>query len=298
MHILVAGASGFLGTNLVEKLGTSGHQVTRLVRRAPGPGEVRWDPYGDGLPSGALDRVDAVINLAGSSTLGNPHSARWARELRESRVTTTRVLAEAIAVHAKPPAFLAGNGISVYGDHGSDALDERSDSRGDALLTQVTREWEEATRPAAEAGSRVCVLRTAPVMDRDAAPLRQLRVLFRLGLGARLGSGDQYVPMISLRDWVAAVAFLTGSHDLSGPFNLCSPRTPTNREMTRALARAVDRPAFLVAPAPVLRLGAGAMAPELLGSVNARPIALERAGYDFHDLDVDDVLAAALAGAR
>ena len=297
MRILVAGSSGFLGSHLVEHLRGQGHQVTRLVRREPGRSEVRWDPYGDGLPAGALEGVEAVVNLAGAPTMGNPHSRRWARELRESRVVTTRVLADAVAMQESPPAFLAGNGISVYGDHGEEPVDERSDSRGEALLTRVSREWEEATAPATQAGARVCVLRTAPVLDHRAAPLSQLRILFRLGLGARLGRGDQRFPVISLRDWVGAVAFLTGSHDLSGPFNLCCPQTPTNAEFTQALARAVGRPAFLVAPGPVLRCAAGPMAPEILGSVHARPAALEHAGYDFSDLDVDDVLAAALRAA-
>ncbi|WP_110183222.1 TIGR01777 family oxidoreductase [Nocardioides solisilvae] len=298
MRILVAGSSGFLGTHLVEHLRRGGHQVTRLVRHDASTGEIRWDPYGSGLAAGALDGVDVVVNLAGSPTLGNPHSARWAEELRRSRVTTTRVLAEAVAAAPTPPALLAGNGISFYGDHGSAVVTEESASLGDALLTRVTREWQEATEPAVAAGARVCVLRTAPVMDRRAAPLSQLALLFRLGLGARLGNGNQYFPMVSLRDWVGAVAFLAGSRDVSGPFNLCCPRTPTNREMTRALARAVGRPAFLAAPAPVLRLATGPMAPELLGSVNARPAALERAGYDFADADVDDVLATALAAGR
>ncbi len=297
MRILVAGSSGFLGSHLVEHLRGQGHQVTRLVRREPGHSEVQWDPYGDGLPADALAGVQVVVNLAGAPTFGNPHSRRWAGELRESRVVTTRVLAEAIARQESPPAFLAGNGISIYGDHGEGPVDERSDSRGDALLTRVTREWEAATGPAAEAGARVCVLRTAPVLDHRAAPLSQLRTLFRLGLGTRLGRGDQRFPVISLRDWVGAVAFLTGSHDLSGPFNLCCPRTPTNAEFTRALAHAVGRPAFLVAPSPVLRCAAGAMAPEILGSINARPAALEHAGYDFADLDIDDVLAAGLPAA-
>ena len=114
-------------------------------------------------------------------------------------------------------------------------------------------------------------------MDRTSPPLKQLRLLFKAGLGARLGSGEQHFPMISLRDWIGAVSYLIESRDVSGPFNLCCPTTPTNAEFTRALARAVGRRAFFVAPAAVLRVAAGNMAPELLGSVNARPAALERA---------------------
>src|SRR4051812_38669474 len=116
-HILIAGASGFLGSHLREELTRRGHQVSALVRRAPdGAGESRWDPYAGTLDPALVEAADVVVNLAGAPTAGNPHSAAWARELRRSRVTTTRVLAEAIAASERRPAFLAGNGISYYGD--------------------------------------------------------------------------------------------------------------------------------------------------------------------------------------
>jgi NAD dependent epimerase/dehydratase family enzyme len=138
------------------------------------------------------------------------------------------------------------------------------------------------------------VLRTAPVMDRSAPPFKQLALLTRLGLGARLGDGRQRMPMISLRDWVGAVTHLA-EHDVSGPANLCCPQTPTNGEFTDALARAVHRKAFLRVPRLGLEPAAGAMAPELLGSVNARPAVLEQAGYGFRDRSVHEVVRAALA---
>jgi len=295
VHVVAAGASGFLGSHLVEELRSRGHQVTTLTRgSASGPGQSSWDPYAGRVDRDLVGSADVVVNLAGAPTLGNPHSSRWARELRESRVTTTRVLAEAIAAAGTPPSYLAGNGISYYGDHGSEVLTEAADSRGDALLTDVAKVWEQATQPAVDAGSRVCVLRTAPVMDKDAPPLKQLALLTKLGLGTRLGSGQQYMAMISLRDWVGGVVHLAEHTSASGAFNLVCPQPPTNAEFTKALASAVHRPAFLVAPAPVMKIAAGDMASELLGSVNARPAALEAAGYVFEDRDVTAVLAAAL----
>ena len=177
-------------------------------------------------------------------------------------------------------------------------MDESSDSRGDALLTSVTREWQEATTPAQEAGARVCVLRTAPVLDRDAPPLQQLRHLFRLGLGARLGSGTQHFPCVSLRDWVGGVSFLVEHDEVTGPVNVCCPSTPTNAEFTSARADAVGRRARLFVPAPVLSVAAGQMSPEVLGSVNAVPRTLLEAGYSFADTDVRDVLATGLAPRR
>ncbi|NPD06512.1 TIGR01777 family protein [Nocardioides sp. zg-1308] len=296
MRVLIAGASGFLGTHLSDHLRVHGHEVTALVRREPASEhESRWDPAAGQIDAAVVDRADAVVNLAGASVAGNPHSRKWAEEVMESRVATTRLLARTIAASERPAAFMAGNGISFYGDHGDAPVTEESDSRGDALLTRVAREWDEAAEEARAAGSRVCVLRTAPVMDRTAPPLKQLRLLFQAGGGARLGSGEQHMPMISLRDWIGATSYLIESRDVSGPFNLCCPRTPTNAEFTRALAHALHRKAFLAVPGSVLKAAAGDMAPELLGSVNARPAALERAGYDFEDEDVREVLAAALS---
>jgi len=297
MRFLIAGSTGFLGTRLTERLTALGHDVTQLVRREPGTGQVRWDPYTAPLGAEVVDNHDVVVNLAGSPTAGNPHSQKWAEELMNSRVTTTRVLAEAIALSDSRPAFLAQNGIGIYGDHGSEVVREDTDSRGDALLTRVSRAWQAATAPAQEAGARVVVLRTSPVYDRRAQPLRALRLLFKAGLGGPLGDGSQYVPMMSTRDWVDAVVHLAGS-DLSGPFNLCTERAPTNAELTRELAHLVHRPAFFRVPAFALRPAAGEMANELLGSVNCVPAALMESGFVHRDPDVAAVLQEGLSPSR
>lgn len=302
MRILIAGSSGFLGSNLVPHLRERGHDVTPLVRRSPGSGEASWDPYA-ATPEQAVDRAlveaaDVIVNLAGSPTAGNPHSRTWARELLHSRVTSTRMLALAIARSDRKPAFLAGNGISYYGDHGDQPLPETADSRGDAFLTTVTRDWQQAADPAVDAGARVCFLRTAPVLDRDSAPLKQLQLLFKAGLGGKLGKGEQYFPVISLRDWVAAVTFLAEHDELSGPVNVCCAEVPTNAEFTRTLAGMLRRPAFATVPSFVLKQAAGRMAPEVLGSMRAVPQVLLDAGFTFADPDVEAVLESGLAGRR
>ena len=295
LHVVVAGASGFLGTHLTAALERQGHRATRLVRRpATGAGESTWDPYADVYDRDVLASADVVVNLAGAPLVGNVHSQKWKHEVMESRVTTTRLLARAIAESEKPAAYLAGNGIAFYGDRGDTVLTETADSRGDAYLTQVTRRWEEATAAATEAGARVCVLRTAPVMDRRSAPLKPLTTLFKAGLGGRLGSGQQHMPMISLRDWVSAVLHLAEDDDAHGPVNLCCVETPTNAEFTRTLAKAVRRPAFATVPRKVLEVVAGPMAPELLGSVNASPAALLDHGFTIRDPDVAAVVRAGL----
>lgn len=299
MRVVIAGSSGFLGTALRHFLADQGHEVVRLVRRQPSAAdESRWDPYAGELDQAVIDGADVVVNLAGSPMVGNPHSKKWARELRDSRVTTTRVLAEAVARSVKagsPTTFLAGNAIGIYGDHGDEVVTESSDCRGNSLLTGVTRDWEAAADPARDAGARVCVLRTAPVIDRRNPPLKQMRPLFRLGLGARLGDGRQYFPIVSLRDWVGAAAFLAGSADSSGAYNLACPVTPTNAEFTHALADLLGRKARLAVPAPALKVATGPMAPEVLGSVRAEPAALVADGYRFQDDDAREVIAAALA---
>ena len=295
MRFLVAGSSGFLGRSLTGRVRESGHQVRRLVRGDTAAADaVRWDPDTGRLDPSVVEDADVVVNLAGAPLVGNVFSARWARQVHDSRVRTTRVLAEAVAASGHRPVFLAQNGISYYGDHGDAVVTEDSDSRGDALLTRVARDWQAATAAAAGSGARVCVLRTAPVYDVGSPPLKQLRLLFRTGLGARLGSGRQYTPVISLRDWLAAVLFLAEDPGASGPFNLCCPVTPTNVEVTESLAEAAGVKARLAAPGWLLTRATGALAPELLGSVNAAPAALQAAGYRFRDPDVRAVLAAAL----
>jgi uncharacterized protein (TIGR01777 family) len=298
MKIVIAGSSGFLGTALRHSLVEHGHDVVRLVRRPSStPDESTWDPYAGTLDQSVIDTADVVVNLAGSPAAGNPHSKAWARKLRESRLTTTGLLAEAVArSHAAggSTAYLAGNGISYYGDHGDEVVREGSESRGDALLTEVTRAWQAVAEPARDAGARLCILRTSPVIDRDNPPLKQMLPLFRLGLGTRLGDGRQYFPIISLRDWVGAVSHLAADDTSSGPFNLCCPVVPTNGEFTDALADAVGHRARLAAPAPVLKVAAGRMAPEILGSLRSEPAALQEAGYTFQDEDVRAVIAAAL----
>lgn len=293
MRILIAGSTGFLGQHLQSQLRQRGHDVVPLVRRPPRAGELSWDPTSGHLDPKTLTGFDAVVNLAGSPTVGNPHSKKWARELEDSRVRSTGVLARAIAATSHTPAYVVGNGISFYGDHGSVRLDESAPSRGDALLTHVTRVWQAAAKEAEDVGARVAYLRTAPVLDATSAPLKQLRLLFKTGLGGRLGSGEQYFPVISLRDWVGAATHVIES-GMHGPVNLCAPHVPTNAEFTKELARKVRRPAALPVPAAAVRLAAGPMAPEVLGSIRGVPQALLDDGFVFQDDDVSAILDVAL----
>jgi uncharacterized protein len=295
MRVVIAGASGLLGRRLTDELVHRGHGVVALVRRpTSAPDESSWDPQAGTVDDEVIAAADVVVNLAGAGMAGIPHSPRWQGQMRESRISSTGVLADAIARAERPPAFLAQNGTSFYGDHGDEVVTEESASRGDAFLTVLTRDWQTAADPAVEAGARVCVMRTAPVADRDNPLLKLQFPVFKAFLGARLGDGRQYFPVISLHDWTAAAVHLLEDPSASGVFNMCAPETPTNAEYTRAFAHAVSRPAFLAVPAPLLKVAAGPMAPEMLSSINLRPAALEAAGYRFRDRTVDRVVAAAL----
>jgi uncharacterized protein (TIGR01777 family) len=299
MRFLIAGSSGFLGTQLRKALGEQGHDVVRLVRGDQSAADARrWDPYGAPLGVEVVDDVDVVVNLAGAPTLGNPHSQKWKHALEESRVRTTHTLAVAIAASDRKPAFLAGNGISIYGDRGDEVLTESSAPHGDHLLTHVSKVWQEAAGPAVDAGARVVFLRTSPVLDRRSAPLSLLLPLFKLGLGGPLGSGKQYFPTITTEDWVRAVIHCAEHDAVSGPVNLVLPEPPTNADFTKALAGALHRPAFVRAPALLIKPAAGDMAPELLGSVRAVPKALLDSGFVFHQPDIVSAVTAALAAGR
>ena len=260
MHVVIAGISGLLGSHLAGELRRAGHSVLGLTRKPTDePGMSTWDPASGQYDPQVFEEADAVVGLTGSSLFRNPRSSSWQRDLFESRVQPTRVLAEAVAASDRKPALFSGNGSSWYGDHGSEPVDESADTRGDALLTKVTRAWQEATGPADAAGARVVVLRTAPVMDRRGGALKVLTPLFRLCLGGRLSHGDQYFPVISLRDWSGAVVHVIDRESVEGPVNLCCPDTPTNAAFTSALARhaAPAGAAAGTGPAPPRRAGPG-----------------------------------------
>ncbi|HEY8534701.1 MAG TPA: TIGR01777 family oxidoreductase [Micromonospora sp.] len=300
MRILLAGASGFLGRHLARRLTADGHEVIRFVRHAtPGPGEVPWQPATGQLDPAVLTDVDAVINLAGAGIADRRWTARYREEIRRSRVDTTTTLARAIAAapaDRRPAALLNASAVGWYGDTGDRAVTEDAPA-GEGFLADVCRAWEAATRPAEEAGVRVVRLRTGFPLHRDGGLLKRQLLPFRLGVGGRLGSGAQWLPWISLADWLSAVVFLL-THDVAGPVNVVGPAPVTNADFTRALARELRRPAVLPIPAIALRVLLGQFATAALVSSRVLPDVLTRAGFRFAHPDVSAALRAALADAR
>ncbi|MGH3507571.1 MAG: TIGR01777 family oxidoreductase [Nocardioidaceae bacterium] len=292
MKILAAGTSGFLGTALRARLGDSGHEVTQLVRSEPHhTGQVGWNPARRELDRDLIESHDVVLNLAGAPIAHWPWTSSYRRELLESRVSTTGTLAEAIAASQRKPALVNASGIDYYG-HGPQVVDEDSPS-GNTFLAGVCREWEAATAPAAAHGARVAIARTAVALDRSALVLKLISLPVKVGLGARLGSGEQWFATVSLEDYLAALTRMIVDDSMSGPYNVVAPVPATNAEFTEALGEVLHRPTWLVAPRFALKIALGGLADLPLGSIHAQPRRLMEAGFTFAHPTIREQLAAA-----
>ncbi|MGV9421434.1 TIGR01777 family oxidoreductase [Streptomyces sp. NPDC003674] len=293
-RIAVAGASGLIGSALVRSLTADGHEVVRLVRRAPrGKDEVRWDPERQQVDAAGLAGCDAVVNLAGAGIGDRRWTPEYKRVIRDSRVLGTAALAEAVASLDTPPrVYVSGSAMGIYGDTGDRAVDEDAPP-GDGFLPSLCVEWEEAAAPVQEAGVRTVFLRTGLVVARGGGAWGRLFPLFKAGLGGRLGSGRQYWSYIALHDEVAAIRHLIDDDGAYGPFNLTAPQPLTNREVTEAMGRVLHRPTLFAVPEPVLRAALGEMAGDVLGSQRVLPKRLLESGFTFAFPGIEDAIRAA-----
>lgn len=293
----MTGSSGLLGSALASTLRDAGERVVRLVRRAPqGDGESFWNPAKGLIDPAALEGARLVVHLAGAGLADRRWTAAHKREIMRSRVEGTRLLAETLAALSQPPrALLSASGIHYYGDTGESVVDE-SAPKGAGFLPDVVAAWEDAAEPAARAGIRVVFLRTSMVLTAKGGSLARILPIFRLGLGAPLGSGRQYWSWISIDDWVGAVQHIMADSEISGPVNLTSPEPVTNRDFTRALGRAIHRPTMPIpVPSIALRLALGEFAREgVLSGPRAIPGKLLKSGYSFHHQRLDPALSAVL----
>jgi len=289
VRIVIAGGSGFLGRKLTKRLTDAGHSVIALTRRArlnSAPdaafNTVEWTP--DGVGPGLekhLEGVDAVVNLAGEGIADKRWTAARKEALRSSRLLSTRTLVRAIKACAIPPrVFVSGSGVGYYGAHGDDAVTEVTPPGSD-FLARLCVEWEQEARAAESRATRVVLVRTGLALDRDEGALAKMLLPFRLGLGATLGSGRQYMPWIHVDDWTSGVAWLISDERASGAFNVTAPGPVTNRDFTRTLGRVLGRPAFFVAPAFVLQMALGELASALLTGQRVLPACAEQHGFRF-----------------
>ncbi len=292
MRILISGASGLVGRALTRVLAAEGHEAVALVRRAPRPGEVEWNPA-EPLDPEKLAGCDAVVHLAGKNVAGR-WTERFKQEVRDSRVQGTRTLAVAVAEayrrSGRPSVFISASAIGYYGNRGDELLTEES-SPGQGFLADVSQQWETATNPALDAGVRVVNLRIGVVLAREGGALPAMLLPFRLGLGGRIGSGQQYWSWVSLEDVVGVILFALQRDSLRGPVNVVSPEPARNTDFVRALGEELHRPTILPLPAFVVRTLFGEMGDAaLLGSARVEPAKLKLDGYQFRYPHLKDAL--------
>ena len=273
-------------------LRADGLDVVRLVRRPASSADERgWDPDRGSLDPAHLAGADAVVNLAGANIGSRRWSTRFKERLRSSRVNPTATLARAIVelpATDRPRVMINASGIDYYGDTGDRPVTEDSPA-GEGFLAEMCRIWEAATAPAERAGVRVVHLRTGFPLAVDGGLLKPMLIQFHLFAGGRMGTGRQFIPWISIVDWVGAVSFLR-DHEVAGPVNVCGPDPVRNAEFARTLGRVLHRPSFWPIPGIAFRIALGEFGSEALASRRALPGALTRAGYPFQHRDLESAL--------
>jgi uncharacterized protein (TIGR01777 family) len=290
VRVAITGASGFIGTALVAALRSDGHTV-----RAIGRGEssdIRWNPDEAQLDGASLVGVDAVVHLAGAP-VGERWTAARKRAIRESRVRGTDLISRTIAALSpggRPSVLVCSSAVGYYGSRGDAWLDETS-TPGTDFLASVARDWEAAAEPARAAGIRVVHLRTGLVLSPKGGALAKMLPAFRLGAGARLGSGKQWMSWIALDDLVRAMQFALATGTLGAAANAVSPAPVTNAEFTSTLAQVLGRPAVAAVPDFALRMLLGEMGEAtLLASQRVRPLRLAAAGFEFRHPALESAL--------
>jgi uncharacterized protein (TIGR01777 family) len=291
MKVLVTGSSGLIGSALIESLSANGHEAIRLLRKESAEGLPFWNPEQGVIDSGDVTGIDAVVNLAGCSIADGRWNERKKTRILSSRVGGTRLLAEFFAEAAhKPSVFVSASAVGFYGERGEDVVDESS-GPGPGFLAEVSRQWEESTAPAVKAGIRVVNMRLGIVLSASGGALKKMLLPFKMGLGAVVGSGKQYMSWVSIVDVVKMIQFVMAKDSIRGPVNLVSPTPVSNYEFTKMLGRTLHRPAVLRMPAFGARLAFGEKAKELLlSSTRVRPGKLMDAGYRFRHPELEETL--------
>jgi uncharacterized protein len=295
MDVVITGSSGLIGTALITALELAGHRPIRMVRGTATGDQLSWDPIAGRIDAGGLEGIDAVVHLAGAGIGDKRWTDAYRTEILESRTKPTALLASALAgLQRGPKVLLSGSAIGFYGDRGSEMLDETS-ARGHGFVSDVVVAWEGAAKPAFDAGIRTAFLRTGIVQSKRGGALKKQLPLFKLGLGARFGSGKNYQSWITIDDECAAIIHLLTA-DLAGPVNLTAPNPVTQAQYVKALGKAVKRPAFGILPPqlPAIALGADLVEALLLDGQRVLPKQLEASGFTFAHPTIDVGLKAVL----
>jgi uncharacterized protein (TIGR01777 family) len=299
MKVLVSGASGLVGSELIHELKRKGHQPVRLVRRKglTSDAEITWDINAGKLDPQALHEIDAVIHLAGENIAGGRWSDERKQKIVDSRVKGTRLLAETLAKLENPPkVFISASAVGFYGNRGDELLNDVS-GKGSGFLADTCKQWEEACQPARDKDIRVINSRFGIILSPKGGALKAMYWPFKLGMAGDLGNGKQYMSWIALEDVVGALVHMLTHDDLKGPVNVVSPNPVTNHEFTDAMRKAVICPMlpmhYWTPPAPAFAVKAllGEMAEQLLlASQRVQPVALLGSGYEFHQPELKAAL--------
>ena len=281
MKVLISGATGLIGTELIRQLKELGHTPISLTRKPnPGPDQVHYDPSNGRIDAEIMNQVDAVVNLAGATTGRIPWTKKYMSEIIDSRLRTTELLVDAINNASNPPKVLiSGSASGFYGDRSDEELNEDS-GKGSGFLSDLAARWEEA---ASKAKTRVVLVRTTMVMSKKLGALGRLLPLIKLGIGGALGSGKQWWAWITVEDEARAIIHLINHESAAGPYNLTAPEPATCEQIIKELGRQLHRPTFLKVPAWALKLLIGVAAEELLlCSQKMTATKLENTGYKFN----------------
>ena len=299
MDVVISGGTGLIGTALARSLEADGHRVARLIRpqsKAAAGDTVAWDPGAGTIDDAAFEGIDAVVNLSGAGIGDKKWTPARKQEVLDSRLRATGLLARTVAGLADPPpVFVSGSAVGYYGSRGDELLTEDS-APGDDFLARLCVQWEDAARPAAEAGLRVAWIRTGLVLAAHDGVLKRMLLPFKLGLGGRAGSGTQYRSWISLADEVSAIRRIIDDPNLGGPVDLTAPNPVTDAEFAATLARVLHRPAKLPTPTLPLKVVYGDELVQhlLLDGQRVLPDKLLASGFTFADPDLETALRAIL----
>ncbi|MBP2648048.1 MAG: Cell division inhibitor [Gemmatimonadetes bacterium] len=290
-RFVVSGATGLIGSALVPFLTTGGHQVTRLVRSHPGPGDRAWDPDRGTIDASALEGADAVINLAGANVAGGRWTSARKQLLIDSRIRSTGLLASTIArATERPPVLVSASATGFYGDRGEEPLGDEA-APGAGFFPSLVRAWEGAADAAASAGVRVAHPRFGIVLTPAGGALGKLLLPFRAGVGGPVGSGRQWMGWSSIDDTIALLYFAATNARVRGAFNAVAPAPVRNAELARTLARVLGRPALLPLPAAALTLLFGEMAEAtLLASTRVLPELLQEYRFPYRHVQLERAL--------
>jgi uncharacterized protein len=293
MKITVTGASGLLGGKLVDRLRARGDEVVTLSRNPSGPSALRWLPEQEPAPQAALNGSTAVVHLAGENV-----AQRWSddakRRIRRSReLGTSNLVAGIEAADPRPRVLVSSSAVGYYGPHGDEELDE-STPAGDDFLAEVCVIWEREAQRASDLGLRVVNVRTGVMLDQGGGALAKMLPFFKLGVGGPVAGGEQYMPWIHVDDVVGIYLAALDGDDWNGPVNAAAPTPVTNTTFSKALGRALHRPALAPVPGFAVQLLYGKMAEIVTTGQRVIPRRAQELGYAFAHPDLDEALRAAL----